>query len=191
MSAAKDKVIGSTIRNTAEMLRMEIGKQPISLADVAPVVRVALVVPEDPVVPAALVVLESPAARVALVVPEDPVVRVALVVPEDPVAPENPAVPVALELQTVPAAELERGIDPAARELRIVPVAEELVLAPAAELATDQPHGLLEVLAETKSVTVARHRGLAHLAVEDLAAVAETTPEPAATEVAVAWAAAG
>src|SRR6266480_6011051 len=74
MSAARDKVIGSTIRNTAEMLRMETGKQPISLADVAPVapvvpvVRVALVVSEDPAVSAvraASVVSESPAVRAA------------------------------------------------------------------------------------------------------------------------------
>src|SRR5213592_3121767 len=71
MSAARDKVIGSTIRNTAEMPPMETGKQPISSADVppvapvVPVVRVALVVPED---------LVEPAVRVALVVPESPVV---------------------------------------------------------------------------------------------------------------------
>jgi hypothetical protein len=51
-SAARDRVIGSTIRNTAGMLRMETDKQPINSADVAPaapVVRVALVGPEDPV----------------------------------------------------------------------------------------------------------------------------------------------
>src|SRR5216117_1848589 len=64
-SAARDKVIGSTIRNTAEMPPMVIEEPRTSLADVAPVVRVVLVVPEDPVVPAALVVLESPVARVA------------------------------------------------------------------------------------------------------------------------------
>src|SRR5947208_3158254 len=103
-SAARDKVIGSTIRNTAEMLRMETGKQPISLAvrglEIVPAVRVASVVPEEPVARAALVVLESPVARVALVVPENPV---APVVPENPVVPaarvvsESPAVPVALE----------------------------------------------------------------------------------------------
>src|SRR6059058_683662 len=80
-SAARDKVIGSTIRNTAEMLRMETGKQPISLAvrglEIVPAVRVASVVPEEPVARAAQVVLESP---VAPVVPEDPVVPAALVV---------------------------------------------------------------------------------------------------------------
>src|SRR6266566_7810683 len=51
MSAARDKVIGSTMRNTAEMHPTETGKQPISSADVAPVVPVARVVPEDPLVP--------------------------------------------------------------------------------------------------------------------------------------------
>src|SRR5205809_2381171 len=69
MSAARDKVIGSTIRNTAEMLRMETGKRRINSADVAPVAPVAQVVP---------------VVRVASVVPEDPVVQVALVVPENP-----------------------------------------------------------------------------------------------------------
>src|SRR5947208_6185195 len=96
-SAARDKVIGSTIRNTAEMLRMETGKQPISLAvrglEIVPAVRVASVVPEEPVARAAQVVLESPVVRV---VPEDPVVPAALVVLESPAArvalvvPENP-----------------------------------------------------------------------------------------------------
>src|SRR4029077_3470711 len=61
MSAARDKVIGSTIRNTAEMLPTATGKRRISLVVrvraelVAPVVRavrVGLVVPEDPVEPA-------------------------------------------------------------------------------------------------------------------------------------------
>src|SRR6266536_6564685 len=45
MSAARDKVIGSTIRNTAEMLHMETGKRRINSADVAPVAPVAPVVP--------------------------------------------------------------------------------------------------------------------------------------------------
>src|SRR5438094_5813030 len=99
-SAARDRVIGSTIRNTAEMLRMETGKQPISLAvrglEIVPAVRVALVVPEDPVAPVALVVQENPVVPVALVVLEDPVAPVALVVLESPAAqvalvvPESP-----------------------------------------------------------------------------------------------------
>ena len=75
------------------------------------------------------------------------------------------------------------------RELGRVAVERELAQAVAA-LETDQPHGHLAILAETKSVTVARHRGLAHLVVEDLAAVAEIMRERAATEVAAAWVAA-
>src|SRR5947208_11980741 len=53
------------------------------------------------------------------------------------------------------------------RELGRVAVERELAQAVAA-LETDQPHGHLAILAETKSVTVARHRGLAHLVGEDL-----------------------
>jgi len=61
MSAARDKVIGNTIRNTAEMHRMGTGKQRTNsgvrarvgqVAPVVPAVRVALVVSEDPVEPA-------------------------------------------------------------------------------------------------------------------------------------------
>ncbi len=48
-SAARDKVIGSTIRNTAETLPMGTGKQRTSSGAK---VRVALVVSEDPVEPA-------------------------------------------------------------------------------------------------------------------------------------------
>ena len=60
-SAARDKVIGSTIRNTAAMRLTETGKQQTSLvvrvrvelvARVVPAVRVALVVSEDPAEPA-------------------------------------------------------------------------------------------------------------------------------------------
>src|SRR4029077_20559927 len=59
----------------------------------------------------------------------------------------------------------------------IVPAVAELALVPVA------------VVPRTKSVTAAHHRGQAHLAAEDLAAVVETTREPAATEAVVAWAA--
>src|SRR5947209_1451983 len=107
---------------------------------------------------------------------------------------------VAQELARVQVAEAELEHGPAAgglvlvrvvveRELGRVAVERELAQAVAA-LETDQPHGHLAILAETKSVTVARHRGLAHLVVEDLAAVAEIMPERAATEVAAAWVAA-
>ena len=169
MSAARDKVIGSTIRNTAEMPRMETGKQPINSADVAPVVPAALVVPEDPVVSA---------VRAALVVSEDPVepaVRAALVVSEDPV---EPAVQVALVVLESPAV-------PVALERELVQVEAVLV--------RGHPHAQLAVVAlRTKSVTAAHRPDLVPLlAAEDLAvAVAETTREPAAAEAAIAWAAA-
>ena len=175
MSAARDKVIGSIIRNIAEMLRMATEILPINLADA---VRVAPVVLEGPVelaVRVALAVPEGPvglAVQVALAVPEDPAglaVQVELVVPEDPAArealgvSENPAVPVAL---VVPAeAVLVQG------RLR-------------AQLALPQ---------RTKSVIAAHHPDLVPLpaVAEDLAAaVAETTLEPAAAEAAKAWAAA-
>jgi len=189
MSIARDKVIGSTIHNTAEMRRMETGKLRISTADVVPVVRVALVVPEDsvvrvalavpedPVVQVALVAPENPVAQVALAVPEDPVAQVALVVPENPgvrvalVAPENPGVPAALELELARAvAELERG-----------PEAEEPV--------PNQPRARLAVPLRIKSVTGPRRHGQVLLrTVEDLAAVvAVITLEPVAAEAVTAW----
>ena len=104
-------------------------------------------------------------AREALAEPAVPVVlevRVALVVPEDP------AVPAVLENPVVPA-ELEHG-----------PVA--------AEREPDQ----VAVPLRIKSVIAVHHRGRVPLlaAVEDLAAVAETTREPAAAEAVRAWAAA-
>src|SRR5438093_8033773 len=46
MSVARDKVIGSTIRNTAGMPPTATEIRPINSADVAPPARVALVVPE-------------------------------------------------------------------------------------------------------------------------------------------------
>src|SRR5438477_5244633 len=106
-------VSGSIIRSTVEMLPMEIEGRPTNLADVAPVVRVALVVPEDPVVSAVQVALVAPedpvepVVRVALVAPASPVVlavRVALVVPESPAALELVPVAVALRAKSVTAA---------------------------------------------------------------------------------------
>jgi len=190
MSAARDKVIGSTIRNTAEMPPMETGKQPISSADVppvapvVPVVRVALVVPEDPVVPAVRVVLVVPedpvvlAVRVALVVSEnlvEPAVRVALVVPESPAVPESPVV--ALELAIGLAVVPELVIGQVEAELEHVQGEAEPELVRAA------------VPLRTKSVTAAHRRGLVPLlGAEDLAAAAaETTREPAAAEAVIAW----
>jgi hypothetical protein len=170
---------------------MGTGKRRISLADVvrvAPVVRAALVVPEDPV---------ELAVRVALAVPEDPVelaVRAALVVPEDPAVPvalvvsESPAVPVALVVLV--AAELE--LDPAVVELERVPVVVELERDQAAAPVQDHRPAQLAVALRTKSVIAAHHPDQVPLLAveEDLAAAAETTREPAAAEAAKAWAAA-
>jgi hypothetical protein len=140
---------------------------PTNSADAVPVVRAALVVPEDPVELAVLVALVVPAVQEALVALESPAVPVALVVPavrEALVVSENPAVPVALEL--VPA---EAG-----------PV-------------QDHRPAQLAVALRTKSGIAAHHPDLVPLleAGEDLAAaVAETTREPAAAEVVIAWEAA-
>ena len=180
MSAARDKVIGSTIRNTAEMLRMETGKQPISLADVAPVapvvpvVRVALVVSEDPAVSAvraASVVSESPA---------EPAARERELVQAEPELERDPVVALEQVLEQVVALELEH--DPVV----------------ALEQVHGQVVGLVPLIAQlavalrTKSVTAAHRPDLVPLleAEEDLAAVAETTREPVAAEAAIAWAAA-
>ena len=102
-----------------------------------------------------------PAVQAALVVPENPVV---LVAPGDPVvraALAGLVVQVAVVLELDPAAVVP-GLDPAAVPLK------------------------------TKSVIGARHRDLAPrlAAEEDLAAGAETTRDPAATEAGTAWVAA-
>jgi hypothetical protein len=71
----------------------------------------------------------------------------------------------------------------AARELETALVAAGLAIA--------RPHGHLAVLAKTKSAIAAHPLGLRPVpAAEDLAAVVETTPAPAATEVVAAWEAA-
>ncbi len=198
MSAARDKVIGSTIRNTAEMPPMATEIQPINSADVAPVVRVALVVlegpvarvalvvPEDPVARVASVGLEGPAARVASAVPEDPVARVASVGLESPVAraglvvSESPAVPVVLVVPV--AAALEHG--------QVAALERELAQAAAVPVA-NHPRARLAVPLRIKSVT-ARHRRdrVPAPRVEDSAAAVETTREQVAAEAVTAWEAA-
>jgi hypothetical protein len=125
-------------------------------------VRVASAELADPAVPAVRAALAVPENLVVLVAPGDPVVLAASVVPENPVA-------------------LERDL--AVVEPELVPV----VAAPGLGHLHDQ----LGVPRRTKSATEAHHRGQARLlAVEDLAAVVETTRDPAATEAAVAWVAA-
>jgi hypothetical protein len=156
---------------------------------VVPVARAALVAPEDLVVPV---------VRAALAVPEDlvvPVVRAALVVPENRVASVALAVPVALaELANqVASVVLGNRAAQAALAVRAAPaglanrVALELVPVVAVPV-LDQ----VEAQRRIRSATAAHHRGqVPLLAAEDLAAVAETTREPAAIEVVVAWVAAG
>ena len=199
MSAARDKVIGSIIRNTGEMPRMATEILPTNSVDAArvapvvPVVRavlVALEVPEDPVelaVPAALEVPEDPvelAVPAALVVLESPAVLVALVVPavrEALVVLESLVVLVAL-------------VVPAVREALVV--LESLVVLVAlvvpAEAGLVQGHrpAQLAVALRTKSVIAAHHLDqVPLLAVEEdlAAAVAETMREPAAAEAVIAW----
>jgi hypothetical protein len=111
-------------------------------------------------------------------------------------APELARV-VAPELEHVPGAELALALV-VALELALGLVAPELELAPVVAVAglarvvaapvRGRPRVQRAVALRTKSVTAAHHRGQAHLAAEDLAAVVETTREPAATEAAVAWA---
>jgi hypothetical protein len=129
---------------------------------------------EDPVVPA---------VQAALVVPENPVV---LVAPGDPVvraAPGDPVVRAALAgLVVQVVVEPER-----------VPVVVELELVPAeAVRVLGHLRAQLVVQLRTKSVIAVHHRGRVPLlaAAEDLAAAAETTRDPAATEAATAWVAA-
>ncbi len=143
------------------------GKQPISLADVAPVapvvpvVRVALVVSEDPAVSAvraASVVSESPA---------EPAARERELVQVEPELERDPVVGLELEHDPVVALEQVHG-----QVVGLVPLIAQLAVA-----------------LRTKSVTAAHRPDLVPLleAEEDLAAVAETTREPAAAEAVIAW----
>ena len=132
---------------------------------VVPAVQAALVVPENPVV---LVAPGDPVVRAALaglvvqVVVEPERVPVVVVPERDPVVEEPELVQVAVVLELDPVAAVVPGLDPAAVPLK------------------------------TKSVIGARHRDLAPrlAAEEDLAAGAETTRDPAATEAGTAWVAA-
>lgn len=104
------------------------------------------------------------------------------------------ALQVAVELGIVPEAEeLELGTARVlGRELPIAQVVgQELERVPVtAVLAQGHPRGRLAVALRTKSVIGAHRRGLPRLTAEDLAAVVETTREPAATEAVIAWEAA-
>jgi hypothetical protein len=174
-------VIGE-LRTSSAAMRVNSRVAVLAVA-VAPVVRAELAelaaqgAREALAEPAVPVVL---AVRVALVVPEDPAVRVALAVPEDPAEQavlENPVVPAELELVQVAA---EREPARAVAELEHGPVE--------AEREPDQ----VAVPLRIKSVIGVHHRGRVPLlaVVEDLAAVVETTRDPAATEAGTAWVAA-
>jgi hypothetical protein len=99
---------------------------------------------------------------------------------------------VVVERVLVPVA-AEQEHDQAVVELEQGPVVADPEHAQAvAVLARGHPHAQLEVLVEAKSVIVMRHRALARLAVEDLAAVvAATSLEPAAAGAVTAWEVAG
>ena len=163
MSAARDKVIGSTIRNTAEMRPMGTGKPRISTA----VQLAGRVVRGELALGPVLAELElDPAA-----------------------APELETAPVAeQELEIDLVAEEEREIVPVAVEPelgRVVAVLEHVLAAAVPE------RDPVAVLLRTRSVIAAHHRDrVLARRVEDSAVAAETTREPAVTEAAVAWAAA-
>jgi hypothetical protein len=178
---AKGKVIGSIIRNIEGTLLTVTGEQQTSLGQTIGSSQALVVQAAEPG-PAIGRVAEleqaiAPAAELAL-----EIVREA-----------------ELEQAIVPGVELEHGL--VAEELGLVPgaavpehvlVAVELEHGPAgAVLARGRPHDRLAVPLGIKSVTALHHHGLAPVpAVEDLAAVVETTRELAAPEVVAAWAAA-
>jgi hypothetical protein len=199
-STARDKVIGSTIRNTAEMRPMGTGKRRISTAvgrlvlialEVGPELETAQVAALELVI-APAVVPELGTAQVAvLALPIGPAAVLELetaqaVVLALPIGPA--AVP---ELGTAQVAVLALPIGPAAvLELETAQAAVELQTARAAGPARGHRHAQPVARPKTKWVTAAHRRDQAHLAAEDLAVAAETMHEPAAAEAATAWAAA-
>ena len=170
MSAARDKVIGSTIRNTAEMHPMGTGKQPISLAVRG--LEIVLAVELEHAQPVAELERDREPAELEHV----------------PVEVELELVQVAAELGLVQVqAEPERDLVVAVPVRGLVEAEPEL--APGvAEPVRGHPRARLAVALRTKSVTAAHRRDLPLLAAEDLAAAAaETTREPAAAEAVIAW----
>jgi hypothetical protein len=166
-SAARDRVIGSTTRNTGEMHPMGTGKQRISTA-------------------ARLAGLRRPIDLVAVELEHDPA-AVELGLPIGLVVEPERAIGLAVAGVVKPtvlvAAELGLPIGPG-----VVPELETAqVVAPELELVQ------VAVALRTRSVTAAHRPDLVPLleAEEDLVAVAETTREPVAAEAAIVWAAAG
>jgi hypothetical protein len=159
---------GSTTRNTVAMLPTGTGKQRISTAVLGHEAK-AEEVPAEQAVRVGLAELAEPAVQVASVELAEPAVQVA-------------SVELAVPVVQVAELELSRAERP---ELVLAAVQQERVR-------VEEELEQVAVAPKTRSVTAAHHRDpVAVIAVEDLVeAVAETTPEPAATEVVVAWVAA-
>ena len=129
----------------------------------------------------------STAARLEAKAGEGPVLELEHVLVQE----ELEHAPVVAELEHGPEV-VEPGHDPAVEELELVQV---VVVPEHGRVAAPVPNlrrGQLEARRRTRSATEAHHRGQVPLlaAEEDLAAAAETTRDPAATEAATAWAAA-
>ena len=201
LTATEEQQTSSVVRVPAELAVVVASGEPVvqgGLAELAErVVQVELAVWAALAVPGDLVELAALAERVVQVELAARVVQEALAELVVQVALAELVVQVALAVLVVPAVELELN-RVVGLELALVvvpvrdPVAEELELVPVGAVpARGHPHDLLAVPLGTKSVTALHHHGLAPVpAVEDLAAVAETTREPVAVEEVAAWAAA-
>jgi hypothetical protein len=170
---------GNITRNTEATLPMGTGKRQISLVVRVRVELVAIAQAAEPELETVLVAAELGIAQV---------LAAAVLREVEPVT-----VPVeALEQEIVRVEVLGQEIVQAAvLELGIVPVVErELGIGPAAAgPVPGHPRAQLAVPPRTKSVIVARRRGLVAVPrVEDLAVEAETTREPAAPGAVRAWA---
>ncbi len=182
MSAARDKVIGSITPNIVETRLTVTGERQISLEATTGSSPAAVTAPVPELETGRAVELEreiDPAVALELGIvpvaePVPVIARVAELVLEIVLAE-------AVREHGLAAVELEHGLVAVGPEHGPVEV----------ELARGQPRAQVAVRLGTKSVTGARRRDLVPaLAVEGLAAVAETTREPAAPEVVAAWEAA-
>jgi hypothetical protein len=193
-STARDKVIGSITRNTAETLLTETEEQRIDLEATTGSNPAAVTVQAretDRVVALELqivpVVAELQTGQAAVEPQTDPVVAVqtdpVVAVQTDPVAVELQTDPVAVELRTGQAA-VEPQTDPVVAVPRIGLGAAVLQIVRVVEPARGRRRARLAALPRTKSAIAPHHRDLVPvLAAEDLAAAAETMREPAAAEV--------
>ena len=178
-STARDKGIGSIIRNIAETRRTVIEELRTNSA----ATRVS-----NRAVAEELEVVVAPAVRAGLVELAAQVAREARAELVSQVALAEPAAQVAVAQALVPAVEVPELVPVEAEpEHARAAVEQERVLAEAAP-----EHGPVAVPPRTKSVIAAHHRGLPPLlaAVVDLVAVAQTMREQAAAEAVKAWEAA-